>query len=161
MALPDQDPKPEAQTQEDWEAILAAEGMPGELESTQEAHSDAFEKAVSGLYFHYAITETANYGAHKDELMRLRDQAKAGGASQDEIELLDEDFARDIEDAVTNINRMAVDFAGDVVRTRPMLVERPKAVANLVFEKLRAELDESIGNNVLKAVADKAAHKVS
>lgn len=142
-----------------WDAILASEGMPTELESSlpPQEHTPAFDSVVSELYLHYATTATDNYGAHRQALDSLRSRLTAAGGSDDEMQLLDEDFARTIEDAVTDLQKTAVRYAEEVKRARPMLIGRPEAITRMVLSKLKDDTHGAISEEALRSLSERAA----
>ena len=135
-----------------WDAILAAEGLGEEPtpETNEEAHTPEFEAAVAELFRHYVTTATSEYGVHRQELERIR----AGfGGSAEELDLLTEDFARDVEDMVGNVQKFALEVASEIIQARPMLAGRPENVLKLVLMQLRKEF-ETIDKDVLALVAE-------
>lgn len=146
---------------EKWNKQLAEEGMPEELESSvpEEEHSPAFDTAVADLYLHYATAATEEYAVHRRALEQLRERLKAGGGTDIEAELLSEDFARDIEDRVTSLQRQANEFARMISQKQPSLATRPEALAKLVVAKLRQE-SGGVKKTVLEQLADRATEVV-
>jgi hypothetical protein len=149
--------RPPAEEQAKWDAILANEGMPSELESTsEEIHTPAFEAGVSELYVHYA-TSSDYYGAHRQALELVRSRVKAGGGTDEELEQLSEDFARQIEDAVTDLQKSALEYTRAIASARPLLAAKPDAITKLVVAKLKQDTKGAIADTALEALAQKAA----
>jgi len=137
-----------------WNARLAAEGLGEEPtpETEEEAHTAEFDAAVAELFRHYVTTATAEFGVHRQELERIR--AGFGGRT-DELDLLTEDFAREVEDMVGDVQKFALGVAREILQARPMLAGRPENVAKLITMQLREEY-ETIDKDVLALVAEQA-----
>jgi len=152
-------PQPSS-NQEDWDAILAEEGMPAEPEraANDNERSPAYNTAVAELFRYYVTTETEDHGAHRHQLELLRDRMKSAGGTDEEMEEFDEDFARHIEDEVTDLELEAVRCAQEVAKERPMLAGRPNAMAKLITRKLKTgENRKFMKPDILMVIAERAS----
>lgn len=126
-----------------------------EAQEAESEHTQAYKDAVDELYEFYASTDREEWGAHREEVGKIKERMQADGATPEEVEVLSEDFAREIEDVVENLQKSAQEFVHETIRERPALASRPDAVVKIVARKLREIAPSPVSKETLRIVAQR------
>ena len=131
---------------EEWNKKLEEEGMPEEpeLQGVSEEHTAAFSEAVGDIeeYFLTMSPERLGYGIHRVKMDEVLNRLKASGGSESEIAQMEADmdgFAHEIEDAVGQVHKRAIELGQNIVRQREILASRPEVLARAIQLEMKKE----------------------
>jgi hypothetical protein len=140
-----------------WEKRLADEGMSAEITPESEPSSEAFAEALHEARIHYIYAEDATHTVHHQSMQEILSRAKAMGASAEELERIDEDFMRQVEDEVSSAQTAAVEIYNKVA-TRDETRQMMRMNNSVVIRQMRDELKKAFPHferDVIDALAKK------
>ncbi len=146
-----------------WDKRLAAEGMPAELPlvGVEAEYSPAFEEGIRDLGLYFIEHPRAQHYAHREKVIEVQSRMKAAGASDEEMELLSEDFVRNVEDTIDSIQLAAQTHVQDLIEANPASASRPDMLTRIVFAKLKKESPPMVSKEVLEIAAMRAVETIA
>ena len=123
--------------QEKWDAILAGEGLPAELESTEEELSEGMKQVYNEMRRHYVERKDADWGAHRQKLQEIKSNIDSYRLSPQDNAFINEDLLRTIEDEVSDMEREAHKQAQFFSQKNPQMIQRPEHFERQLIKQLR------------------------
>ena len=153
-----------AKLQNEWEAKLAAEGAPAELdpEVDTEGHSQAYDDALRNIELYFLMDNSAsraNYGIHKVKMEGIISEMKAQGATEGEVSDLQlnmDDYARGIEDAVAELVLSARRLTQEQIEHDGIARH---GLSRIIYKKLK-ESHPPLHDETLRQAADMAIEQI-
>lgn len=145
-----------------WEEKLEREGLGLSFGGEEEPeYSPAMKKALEGMAIHFITTDPAHYRAHRALVAEAQEDMLEDGATQQEVELLNEDMAHDIEDMVGNVQVIADKFVqSKLEKSSTASFTNPRAFTRNLLSHLKKETRDfplSLPDKALELIAEKMA----
>ncbi len=143
-----------------WEGILAAEGMPNELDDpVSEGSAKALaRKRILLYYLERSELNGSIHERHISEVATLKEELLAQGHSADEVAEIDGDLVREVQDELADMERYALECITKKLESDERLGFKIPALIRMVVQQMRKEFpdaEEEILEMVARAVADK------
>ena len=151
--------------QEKWNAILAKEGMPGELKPATKELSEGMLSVWNEIRRHYIErkdTET-DWGVHRQRLGEIQSNISLYDLTPEEIGQVNEDLLRRIQDEVTEVETEAFMTAEEISKKQPLLVTKETFATRISkrLEKVHSDYEPNILMIVAHAAAENIQHRMS
>lgn len=154
--------QPSDNKEQDWEAVLASEGMPSEIIKNEEVTTEDHEllqkihNLQHAFMLYLARRDESMHGAHVKARVQLKESAGEFGFEPDDIDQhLDDEFIEATVDEITRLESRVIEVI-EKLRTNDRLPHE-KRLLSMVVNELTDEYD-SFTKGELRELVEHAVH---